>query len=183
MQFWSCPGVGHLHPILSPTIGFCMKAQPHRGAFAAFPKKMTNARGDGHAWNWLSHYIWQSQQWSSSRFVSQTLVNYYLVQRYIRHLHTNNSGQSENKLTFKSIILILCCQVDIFRILVAGLQKWKNQIKYHALKTVLRNQLVFDTSDSSSNNTSDPWNYFFTSLACLFHLNLTARATIWLKEI
>ena len=27
-----------------------MNAQPHRGAFAAFPKKMTNARGDGHAW-------------------------------------------------------------------------------------------------------------------------------------
>ena len=44
-------GVGHLHPVLSPTIGFCMNAQPHRGAFAAFPKKMTNARGDGHAWN------------------------------------------------------------------------------------------------------------------------------------
>ena len=27
-------------------------------------------------------------------------------------------------------------------------------------------QLVLNTSDSSSNNTSDPWNYFFAS--CLF---------------
>ena len=85
---------------------------------------------------------------------------------YIIHLHTNNSSQNEYKLTFKRIILILCYQVDIFRILVAGSTKLKKLRKYHALKTFLHNQLVLNTSDSSSNNTSDPWNYLFAS--CLF---------------
>ena len=47
MQFWCCPGVGHLHPIF----------KPRRGAFAAliFQHKMTDARGNGHAFNLLSH--------------------------------------------------------------------------------------------------------------------------------
>ena len=36
----------------APPWGFRMNARPHRGAFAAFPKKkMTNAGEDGHAWN------------------------------------------------------------------------------------------------------------------------------------
>ena len=39
----------HLHPTF----------KPHRGAFAAFPKQNdkcpSNARGDGHAGNWLTH--------------------------------------------------------------------------------------------------------------------------------
>ena len=41
IQFWCCPGVGHLNPI----------SKPHRGAFAAFPKQSdkypTNAWGRG----------------------------------------------------------------------------------------------------------------------------------------
>ena len=53
IQFWCCPGMGHLYSIFNP----------HCGAFAAFPKQddkySTNAWGEGvggggrngHAWN------------------------------------------------------------------------------------------------------------------------------------
>ena len=41
IQFWCCPGMGHLYPIFNP----------HCGAFAAFPKQddkySTNAWGGG----------------------------------------------------------------------------------------------------------------------------------------
>ena len=41
---WCCPGVGHLHPILISTVGFCINAKPHQRAFTAFQNKMTNAQ-------------------------------------------------------------------------------------------------------------------------------------------
>ena len=44
IQFWCCPGMGHLNPIFNP----------HCGAFAAFPKQddkySTNAWGGGGEW-------------------------------------------------------------------------------------------------------------------------------------
>ena len=46
IQFWCCPGMGHLYPIFNP----------HCGAFAAFPKQddkySTNAWGGGGGEEW-----------------------------------------------------------------------------------------------------------------------------------
>ena len=54
------PGGAFSHILKPPRGVFVLTAQPHRGAFAAFPKKNDkypiNARGDGHVFNWLSHY-------------------------------------------------------------------------------------------------------------------------------
>ena len=39
MQFWCCPGVGHLHTFLCPTMGFWRNCLPFHGGFVAFPKE------------------------------------------------------------------------------------------------------------------------------------------------
>ena len=58
IQFWCCPGVGNLHPIFKPHLGIFVWTQgPTLGHLQlSFQNKMTNARGDGHAWNWPSHF-------------------------------------------------------------------------------------------------------------------------------
>ena len=45
MEFWCCPGVGHLHPILKPHRGvFVCTPSPTVGHLQLFQNKMTNAR-------------------------------------------------------------------------------------------------------------------------------------------
>ena len=72
--------VGHLHPII----------KPHRGAFVAFPKQMTNAR-HVHAWNWLSHIsvpcfcavVASQTNWENTLNFKQSLVTDTQARRII----------------------------------------------------------------------------------------------------
>ena len=51
-KIWCFPGVGHLHTVLSPTVGLYKPPRTTMGHLQLFQNKMTNARGvDGHAWN------------------------------------------------------------------------------------------------------------------------------------
>ena len=45
MKFWSFPGVGHLHTVLSPTMGFLYEPPgPIMGQLLLFQNKITNSQ-------------------------------------------------------------------------------------------------------------------------------------------